>query len=126
MNINILTYVSFGITACAFVCYLIYFIYRLIKRKSLSKALMDTADFAEELNNTVNSEKFLKLREKCKDFIYSVEKLYSSYAGKAGVFKLDSVLKDMQVACMQEQVEFDKDYWTTYINEEVKYMKGVK
>lgn len=123
---TICNYVSFGVSCAVVLCYIVYFIYTAIKKKSIAKALKDTAQFAEDLYATANSEKVLKLREKCKDFIYKAEDLFSTYAGKAGVFKLDSVLKNVQIACMQEDVAYNEEYWTNYVNEEVANMKGVK
>lgn len=120
---TICNYVSFGVSCALVLCYIVYFIYTAIKKKSISKALKDTAEFAEDLHTAANSEKVLKLREKCKDFIYKAEDLFASYPGKAGVFKLDSVLKNIQIACMKENVAYNEEYWENYISEEVAKMK---
>lgn len=123
---TICNYVSLGFSCFLCICYIVYFVRQWIKKRSLTKALKDTAAFAEDLHKAVNSEKVLKLKEKAKDFIYKAEELFSSYNGKAGVFKLDSVLKNIQIACMQESVAYNEDYWTNYVTEEVSNMKGVK
>lgn len=102
------------------------FIAKLIKHKSIKKAIEETKKEAEEIRDIANSEAMLMLREKCKDGIYAVEKMYSTYNSKAGAFKLDSLLKDMQVECIKANVEYDKEYWTKFITEEVTKMKGVK
>lgn len=102
------------------------FIAKLFKHRSIKKAIVATKEEAEKMRDIVNSEVMLKLREKCKDGIYAVEKMYSTYNSKAGAFKLDSLLKDMQVECIKANVEYDKEYWSKFITEEVAKMKGVK
>ena len=104
----------------------VVFVCKLIKHKSVKKAVVETIRSAEKIKEVTDSAVILKLREFCKDGIYAVEEMYRTYVGKAGSFKLDSLLKDMQVACIKEGVEFDKDYWINYIKEEVAKMKGVK
>lgn len=126
MEFTVTDYIFFGYISIVVIVFISYFIYKLIKHKSLKKALKDTEEFANDLYSAVNSEKFLKLKDKCKNFIYNAEKLYSSYTGKAGVFKLDSVLKDIQIACMQENVEYNEEEWKKFISDEVSKMKEVK
>ena len=123
---NIYTYVTIGIVGTAVLFGAFKFVYSWAKNKSFKKAFEDTREYASELVETVKSEKFLKLKEKCRNYIYTAEKLYKAYAGKAGMFKLDSVLKSMQVDCNAECLEFDIEYWTEYIKAEVNNMKEVK
>lgn len=114
---------SFGV----FVFYLGgLFIYKLFKHKSVKKAVVETIEVVEKVKEVADDPTILKLREMCKEGIYTVETMYRSYNGKAGAFKLDSLLKDMQVACMKVNVDFDKEYWMKYIQDEVNKMKGVK
>lgn len=126
MEFTVTDYIVFGYMAFFIVAFISFFIFKLFKHKSLKKALKDTEEFASDLYSAVNIEKFLKLKDKCKNFIYNAEKLYSAYAGKAGVFKLDSVLKDIQIACMQENVDYNEEEWKKFISEEVSKMKEVK
>lgn len=122
----ILTYAPL-ISTALFIVYLgVVFALKLIKYKSLKKAIIETANEVEKMQDVSTNEKILKLREYCKEGIYVVEEIFRSYNGKAGAFKLDSLLKDMQVACMKEGIEFIRDYWVEYITNEVKKMKGVK
>lgn len=126
MEFTVTDYIFFGYISIVAIVFISYFIYKLAKHKSLKKALKDTEEFANDLYSTVNSEKFLKLKDKCRNFIYNAEKLYSTYAGKAGVFKLDSVLKYMQIACMQENVDYNEEEWKKFVCDEVSKMKEVK
>lgn len=126
MEFTVTDYIVFGYMAFVIVAFTAFFIFKLFKHKSLKKALKDTEEFASDLYSAVNNEKFLKLRDKCRNFIYNAEKLYSTYAGKAGAFKVDSVLKNMQIACMQENVDYNEEEWKKFISDEVSKMKEVK
>ena len=116
------------LSAFGFVAYLIVvFITKLVKHRNVAVAIKETATVACKTVEVVdNNTIFLELREMCKEGIYSVEQIYKSYNGKAGVFKLDSLLKDLKVACMEANVVFDRSYWIDYINKEVAKMKEVK
>lgn len=99
---------------------------KLIKHKSVKKALVETVNVTHEYATLIMKEKVLRLREFAKNNIYSAESLFSTFNGKAGCFKMDSLLKDIQIECMRENVEYNKEYWVNYINEEVSKMKAVK
>lgn len=102
------------------------FISNIVKHRSIKKALVETANATNNIASLAMKEKVLRLREFAKNCIYSAEKLYSTFNGKAGSFKMDSLLKDIQIECMRENVEYNKEYWVKYINDEVAKMKEVK
>lgn len=82
----------------------------------------------EEIVPTLE-QTYLELKEVARKCIYEKEEMYKSMSTggmKMGAFKLDSVLSTIETACLRRGVDFDSLYWTDYINEDVKNMKGVK
>lgn len=109
-------YVVKIIIACAFFLYaLIMTVILLVKKIKARKAAGDEITVSTIFKDIANI---------AVGFIGTTEKAYSELTGKTGIktgsFKLESVLNKIRDVCTEKDVTFDKDYWTTFINNVVE------
>lgn len=93
---------------------------------SVRQKLKAKAAAGEEVNiDTV----FTEIANSAINFISSAEIAYQALTGATGVktgeFKLESVLNKIRDICSEKGVVFDKEYWTTFINNTVATMNSV-
>lgn len=118
------------------VALLVYAFVFYVKKLKNAKTVKEAVKIAEEAVETGVSIKqsamLLYLREYARGRIYEKEELFKTSSNpatvnnKCGAFKLDSVLKEIEMECIRKNYEYNHDYWIGYIEEEVKNMKGVK
>lgn len=80
-------------------------------------------------SNSTLFEKFSSICGTVKNAVLEVEETYSNLfkeGAKAGSFKLRDVLAIAKDACENESVDYDKSYWTGYINMLVNVMNSQK
>ena len=102
------------------------FIVKVKKAKTVKDVVEAGNELNEELATATNNEKFLAIKEYCREAIYSKERLFKNVVGKNGAIKLDSVLNAVQLECVKQGYEYDEATWVKYINTEVAQMKEVK
>lgn len=99
----------------------VYTIVLIVKRvKAKRKAGTLTAD------DIINSA--LKIKEIARNSIYEAESQFKAMKQqgiKCGSFKLDSVLKTVDIECLKQGLQYDKEELKQFVCEEVKKMKEV-
>ena len=82
--------------------------------------------------NRINAVKKARNETLAQNFIVEAENLYKDIdtivkgQGKTcGAIKKDSVMTKIQDGCITKGVEFDKEFWSAYIDEQVKLTRQV-
>lgn len=100
---KIIEYISFGITAASTIFAGIMY----LKNRKKGKT---AAEKEEELSKYKNIVELAKIVQKIPELIIRAEKLFpSTDTAKYGTAKLEYVLKELQILCIQKSVEYQEE-----------------